>query len=903
MFNRYFKREKLLSFLFVISFFIGIALFFIFARKETPKYRVLLIHSFFEQNFSWKDEMNKGVYDCFKDNNMSVDVRTFYLDAEFLSAQQELDTLSLLLQEYDNKPLDLILVCDDQATFSLLATKHPLTYKVPIVFSGVDYVNNGVLEGHSNVTGFTTKPDFVKCYNLAERLFGRIDDIAIIAEDTYLGKMSANEARQQFEQLPEVATIYNSFPSYSKTDTIHPLGSMPHPLHIRIERVDSQEARMLKWILFYRLHSCCILPKWSPFYSSLASMGTAPFLMVNNEGFGDGRIGGYMTPSYNQTYDATNIGVKILRGAKASDFPIVASKQYPVFDWVQLKYWKIDLDSLPQDSIIPNMPFGVKYKKAILASIISSALFIVILMFILLRLYKREALKKKQVQQKLSKEQLELGITIEALEEGVVYIDRKGNVLSMNESALKWLKLDGSPDVYIKKNVRNLFYIQEDGNPFYLQNMMEHLSQQQSSRKLNDTAVIVTADKRVFPVSGSVSCTFKDGNLDGAIISFRDITDESMEKELLALSMIAGDVFAWRYDSYGDYVMFDESFFRSFNIPDNGLHAIMIQKFKSIIHPDDYGWWKKTIKGFYSGKISKSTIQIRQDFNGEGYQWWEYRIASLPKSSLGNHYKLFGLCLNIEKFKKIEEELVRVLDEARESDRLKSLFLANMSHEVRTPLNAIVGFSSLLIEEEGLSIESRKDFINIINENCRLLLNLINEILDISRIESGILFREETCNLTDIVRDSIESNLPNCPTTIEMQMDIPEEPVSFISDPFRLKQLLDNLIDNAFKFTKVGKVIVGYILAEEGSRINLFVKDTGIGISETEKDKIFERFYKSDDFVQGGGLGLSICKEIVKRMEGTIHVESEVNKGTCFIIDIPFRKGKVMNEREIIENV
>ncbi|WP_455628196.1 ATP-binding protein [Parabacteroides chinchillae] len=895
MLDKYFKKDKLFVLVFLIGVFICIMLVISYNEHETKKYHILLIHSF-DQNCKWKDEMNNGVKDCFEDNGVHADIQTFYLNAEYLPAQAELDTLNFLMDQYLDKPLDLILVCDDQATFSLLATNHPLSHKIPIVFSGVDYVNNKVLAGHTNITGFTTKPNFVKCYHLAQKLFGRIDDLAIIAEDTYLGRVGADEARSQFENYQETATIYNSFPNYNKTDTIRPLSSIEYPLHIRIERVDKQEAEVLKKILFYRLHSCCILPKWSPFYSALASMGTAPFLMVNNEGFGDGRIGGYMTPSYNQTYDAADLGIKLLRGGKITDFPITASKQYPVFDWDQLKYWKINLNSLPPDSIIPNMPLTVKYKKHIWFVVVFVVVLVMSLFLVLMRLYKREALNKKRIRNRLSKEQLELSITIDALDEGVVYLDRKGTVLSINRAALQWLKLSGTPDIYVKCNIRDLFNIQNKGEPYYLQNLINRMARQQDSCKLSDTAVLITTDKHIFPVSGNISSTNRNGDFYGVIITFRDVTDEYSEKEFLALSMVAGDVFAWRYDNSCDYVMFDESFFHSFNIPHDGMNAISAQKFRDIIYPEDYIRWKKAIKGISSGKITKSTIQIRQDFNGMGYQWWEYRITSLPKSSLGNHYKLFGLCLNVDRFKKIEEELVRVRDEARESDRMKGVFLANMSHEVRTPLNSIVGFSTLLIEDNELGEDERGSFIEIINENCRLLLNLINEILDISRVESGILFRDEECNLTQIVEDSIEASRSACPDSVCLKVEVPEEPVCILGDKFRLKQLLDNLIDNAFKFTEQGSVTVGYILSENLKNICIYVRDTGIGISEQEIQKIFNRFYKTNDFVRGGGLGLSICKEIVRRLGGVIRVESTLDKGSCFIVEIPFKTVCKKNE-------
>lgn len=876
----------------LLSVLLFIFLIFILReRKEEQQRYILVIHSY-DESCGWKDELNRGVEESLSDHDMYAQVRNFYLDSENKRAQQELDTLTNLLNQYINSPLDLILVCDDQATFSLMETKHPLTYRVPIVFCGVDYINQDVLSRHTNVTGFTAKPDFVKCYELSRQLFGTVGMIGIIAEENYLGNTGVSEILNQCRKMPEITTISERMELLTTIiDTIHPLQKGKSPVGIQIERLDMQVSRELKTVLLEKTYTFCLLAKWSVLYSPIVRMGLAPFLLMNNEGFGDGYVGGYMTPSYDQTYSAMEVGIQILNGTPVADIPVTASKQYPVFDWEQLQYWNISLDKLPNESIIPNMPFWEKNKTLIISYGFILSSFVLLVIIFLIRLYRQEAKNKKEAQVYLLKEQEDLNMTIESLDEGVVSIDGDGVVITINRAAVKWLHLSENPSAYIGKVIWTLLDIQKRDDPFYLKNILTEMAKTRENYKLEETAYVVTEDKKMFPVSGSVSSICNDDNeFCGVVITFRDITDEYTRQEFLALNMIAGDIFAWHYDEVKHSIIYDKAYFTHFGIPDDGSHSITVENYKQSIHPSDLKHWNKSVNNLMTGKVTKMTIQKRMNMSGSGYEWWEYRVASMPGSSLEKQYRLFGLCLNIERFKKAEEELIHFRDEALESDRMKSLFLANMSHEVRTPLNSIVGFSSLLIQNGDLSVEERRDFIEIINTNCELLLKLINEILDISRIESGIPFRKEKCNLNTIIDEIIAVEQTSCSDAVQLITEYPEKTVSLTCDSYRLKQLLGNLVNNAIKFTKNGFITVGYSLNKESNGVILFVKDTGTGITQEECGKIFERFYKSDNFVQGGGLGLSICLEIVKRMGGTIHVESEIHKGTHFVVNLPYEK-------------
>ena len=228
-------------------------------------------------------------------------------------------------------------------------------------------------------------------------------------------------------------------------------------------------------------------------------------------------------------------------------------------------------------------------------------------------------------------------------------------------------------------------------------------------------------------------------------------------------------------------------------------------------------------------------------------------------------------------------------DKALQADKLKSAFLANMSHEIRTPLNAIVGFSDLLSDTSGFTEEEISQFIATINKNCSLLLALINDILDLSRIESGTMeFAFAEHNLPLLLKTVHDSQQLNMPSGVELVVRMPEGDKKYLrTDNVRLQQVVNNLINNAAKFTSSGFITFGYEEDEEPGYTRIFVEDTGVGISEEGIRHIFERFYKVDNFTQGAGLGLSICQTIIERLRGSISVTSEVGKGTRFTVRLP----------------
>lgn len=852
--------------------------------QNKKPHNVLVIHSF-NKNDSWVEDLNKGIKEAFDDKNLDTQVKEYYLSTELRTEEAKQNEINKLLDSYRSKPLDLIIVADDDCFSSFFATEHPLTHSKPVIFAGIDYVISELIEkhNHGNITGITNEPNFRQTYRLAVQLFGKINSIQIIAEDSYAGRAAINDAKTHLITIPNTVI---------KEDSLHQDGWEPLELesndsiYIFIKNINKINGRQLMESMTYQPHSFCIMAKWSDFYSDLPHMGTAPFLMVNNEGFGDGRIGGYMVENYEAGYEAGIMAAKILTGTPVASIPVKAIELKPIFNWQQLQRWNIPIDKLPANSIILNMPMAIRYSNLIIYVLVFSGLFIVFVTVSLIYILNKEKKDKKLAQNLLLNKREELEVTMKSIRESVISIDNNKQIFAMNQAALDCLGLKKDIHEYIGADIFSVLNITLRGRDNYLADIFTSLDKFYHSYQLDKGATIVTSENQSLLIEGTVSSLQTMDNYTGCIISFKDITDEFIKKELHTLAMGDAHVYAWRYNGKKDVFVFEEVFFRETGVYDNGKHTIHSDVFEGMIHPEDYGNWNKQIKHILNRKSDKLTIQIRIYINNK-YEWWTFNVTYINNPALSTSFTLFGLCMSIQTFKETEENLRIAKDKAEESDKLKSIFLSNMSHEIRTPLNAIVGFSNLLTSDDNFSAEEKSIFVTTINEKCEILLTLINDILDLSRIESGLPFNPEVCNLTLIIEETLASEKTILSPYVALKKNLPKEPVFINADSLRLRQLIRNLINNSFKFTHDGFIEVGCILSKNKNLI-FYVEDSGLGISLKEQKKIFERFYKTDNFSQGGGLGLSICKVIVERMGGEISVQSVHGEGSKFTVVLPY---------------
>lgn len=275
---------------------------------------------------------------------------------------------------------------------------------------------------------------------------------------------------------------------------------------------------------------------------------------------------------------------------------------------------------------------------------------------------------------------------------------------------------------------------------------------------------------------------------------------------------------------------------------------------------------------------------IRRFFTKKNEERFTFQNNNFIKLSDGRKWIVYT-AWDITDLKIMERKLRLAKEEAEESNRIKSAFLANMSHEIRTPLNAIVGFSSLLVQ--GENPEEREQYMAIVEENNELLLQLISDILDLSKIEAGTFdFVKQELDVNQLCEDMVRTMKLKAKPGVEVVFDHRLPECIIVSDRNRLNQVIANFMNNAIKFTSTGSIRLGYGQAET-NLLRFYVADTGIGIIQEKQAEIFDRFVKLNSFVHGTGLGLSISKSIVEQLGGTIGVESESGKGACFWFTLP----------------
>ena len=283
--------------------------------------------------------------------------------------------------------------------------------------------------------------------------------------------------------------------------------------------------------------------------------------------------------------------------------------------------------------------------------------------------------------------------------------------------------------------------------------------------------------------------------------------------------------------------------------------------------------------------------RLRFCFDEAGYEWFECRCDSLKDNQ--GELVIAGVIQNVQELVRREDELIRA-KEIAENAELKQSFLANMSHEIRTPLNAIVGFTNILVDETAgeLDEEEKKDMIGIVNHNSELLLKLISDVLDISRLDSNNQeFVIERYDLAKIVSEIYRTHQVIIHPPVEFRLKMDDSWTVYVAvDKLRLIQVISNFLSNANKFTAEGSITLGCEVDPGRAEVGIYVEDTGKGIDTGHLNAIFDRFYKADEFAQGTGLGLSICKVIATRLSGRVEVQSQVGKGSRFTLVLPLMR-------------
>ena len=372
--------------------------------------------------------------------------------------------------------------------------------------------------------------------------------------------------------------------------------------------------------------------------------------------------------------------------------------------------------------------------------------------------------------------------------------------------------------------------------------------------------------------------------LKSELVQLAAINRHSIEYELVLKAM---KLSTWRIDVAEGVVSYESDYRSKTNsfVPQSGA---TIDGMYDLIHIDDRDTVREALTGLMEGKYEDYHQKYRAQASPSSPFYWEETFATIDKYDIdGNPLTIVGTSMRIDEQKEIEQALIDARNHAEESDRLKSAFLANITHEVRTPLNAIVGFSDVLPMAQ--SEEERNELIKLIKQNNAHLLRLFDDMMNISKLEAGNQGEivKDTFELTPLFRELADKYLAVAlDKGLSISLDETAEPVLVHTDRDRLKEILNQYMNNAVKFTSTGGITLGS--DKTPSSIRIWVRDTGKGIPADKcNEHLFERFVKVDDFVAGTGLGLSICRSLADVLGGQVGVESVYGQGSTFWVEVP----------------
>lgn len=674
--------------------------------------------------------------------------------------------------------------------------------------------------------------------------------------------------------------------------------------------VDTKTTGVLfaSWFYKYAFAGTSMLATNSHKLIAATSVPIFSLSMVNIASGKEGMLGGY---TYNQDrYDAALIQTisDVLKDKQARHISCyIPTDGAPVINYEILVRDGLSLSTCPANTRFLNKPptFWEHYRYFILGTLFSILL---ITLLFLYRIRNLNALKKAQQNE------------IDAMATYKMLVNNMP-ILYMQEELVT--DKNGNPIELIYRNVNSEFekhfYRKEEvigrkGSEIFPESMPEFL---------HFTKMALTEKRAItFPYYFKAIDTFYDvvlkGTHQGNMIDIFCLNSTELHKaqqklsatnSKLAMPLDVANIVPWKWDLKSKTILCDinrpiELSTDEQEVEDSQLSVPDSQYFSKIFK-EDRERVKQAYRDLIEGRVEKVKEEYRivnvQKNNLHKVEWVEAQAAVEARDEDGKPLTLVGSSLVITNRKKMEQELTTAKELAEESNRLKSAFLANMSHEIRTPLNAIVGFSGILASTE--EEEEKQEYVSIIENNNTLLLQLISDILDLSKIEAGTLeLNYSNIELNELMRELERGFLLRVKTdAVKLEFVEPAGPCMAYTEKNRLSQLMINLVTNAIKFTEKGSIRFGYEMRE--NELYFYVTDTGCGIPKDKQQNIFGRFVKLNSFAQGTGLGLSICKTLMDHMGGRIGVESEEGKGSTFWFTLPYKPAVKEDKKQMPKDI
>lgn len=620
-----------------------------------------------------------------------------------------------------------------------------------------------------------------------------------------------------------------------------------------------------------------------------------PVFTINDVGLKEsGMLGGSYT-RYDQVKETITKTIDDIIAGRSISHNISVPKPVPTFNYLAMQTHNISLSDIPSNSYLYHRPLTFLEKNKDLILGLAVIIFLSIICIRIILLIKTRKMQDKEIKLLERYSDLVNNMPIGYKQEQLIFNETGEQVdyiVTEVNSTFENL-FTTSEDVIGKKGSEvNLGLVLELSNIYkmFLEGKTKRVTMpyyhKETDRFFN---IIITP-------SG------KYGNID---LFFADATELYKTQQLLrtvnnklSMSLDIANITPWKWDLETRSMTYEsnkpiETYLdgsEKEEVKDESL-VLTEEEYFSFIHKDDRERVKQSFQDLLQGKIERAKEEYRICITpgSSNFDWVEAQAVVEKRDDSGKPLSVVGSSLTITERKYIEEELRRAKEKAEESNRLKSAFLANMSHEIRTPLNAIVGFSNILATADRE--EEKMEYINIIENNNTLLLQLVSDILDLSKLEAGTMEENYTdVDMPQLMQDQIAFIREKAAPGIQVVLDQQSVVECLVKvEKARLLQVLTNLLMNAAKFTTKGEIRFGYTV-QDTKMLRFFVSDTGKGIAKDQVDKIFGRFVKLDSFKQGTGLGLSLCQAIVDHFGGEIGVDSEEAKGSTFWFTFPYAK-------------
>ena len=877
---------------------------------------ILIINSYTEST-PWSRIFTTPIYERMVAGNEDIDAYTEHMDVMLMKNEKDVEDFTLyLLDKYKKAPKLIILL--GNSSYALLKDRlnekwgGELSYLVCVE---KDYLApreyylskkacpeperqnlSDIVETERELTIIYVPEYIMETVSLMKQANPDMRRLLFLSDKRYISAQNQNSIHK---------AITNNFPDV-KLELVTAGDIQTDELIDILQNADKQTGILYySWILLHTQGNKEVLS--SDTYRMISSYTDLPVFTLNDMDIVEnGMAGGFFFPASNISNTLINTINGLLRNEVFNTI-ITPYQPHPVLNYPVLVNRGMFSSGYPADTIFYMRPptFWEQYGDYVNAGI-GVLLFIAFVVFMRIRSLNRIRLyQEKEIMFMRNYSRLVNSMPICYMKQRILFDEKEYPtdyvILELNPALEALLKCDKS-------------YIGKKGSEIHPLQM---------SRYLKVCHLIFSENKKINtqyyykPTDCYFNVLIISANTPGCVDIFMvDVSELAKTQQVLrtvnqklSMSLDVANVTPWKWDLVQHTILCDVN--KAVNVNFSGLFdenqlTVPDTEYFSKIYKEDREKVRKAYESLILGKVNKIKEEYRiynPNKGLHGLEWVEACAAVEKKDENGKPLTLVGSSLIISDRKEVERELLEAKNKAEESNRLKSAFLANMSHEIRTPLNAIVGFSNILAETDVL--EEKQEYAEIIENNNALLLQLINDILDLSKIEAGTLefvYSDVDVNtlLSDLER-SMSKRVVNENVRLVFERKEKDCYVSIAKN--RLMQVIINLLTNAIKFTDQGSISYGYSCLNK-KMLRFYVSDTGRGISVEQQEAIFDRFVKLDSFAQGTGLGLSICRMIVDHLGGEMGVESEIGKGSTFWFTFPYKAPeKPVREDVIFEKI